>query len=175
MVEVFCQKVGTPSTRNWRQSKRHQKHIFLEYKKIPKYRRKYATYCQMFYHYITQKYKPHRTILMAGGKLISFPGDFSTRNVYITTEKLIFNSTISTKGQWFLWCDIKTSTWVYQCKYMSTSRYEQPGSRRNHSTICIKGSGTQWVHIYRNKLRHVRPNTIRTNRKLLLFKILSTR
>ena len=76
--------------------------VSLQHEKIPTYRRKDVTYDQIVCNFIPQKYEPQRTRLMAGGNLISFPGNISRIKTDITTEKILFNSTISTKGSRFL-------------------------------------------------------------------------
>ena len=41
-----------------------------------------------------------------GGNLINFPGDATTPTAYLITDKLIFNSVLSTKNAKFMCADI---------------------------------------------------------------------
>ena len=81
--------------------------FYLRHDKIPTDKRKDVKYGQMFCNTIPQNDVPHWTSPMVGGNLIIFPGDVSTTTVDRKTASLLFNSTISTKGAWFLWCEIK--------------------------------------------------------------------
>ena len=74
--------------------------------KIPTDSIKDFTYVE-FFNSTTQKDEPLQTRLVEGGNFTSFPGDVSTVTAEITTAKLLFNITISTKGEPFLFCDIK--------------------------------------------------------------------
>jgi hypothetical protein len=61
------------------------------------------------------------TILTVGGYQIEYPGDKSTCTAGLTTEKIIINSVISTKGAIFLVVDIKNfylNTPLGRFKYM---------------------------------------------------------
>ena len=92
---------------------------FTWHTKIPIFREKDVTYDQICCNYKSQKVKPNRTRLVAGVSLISFPGYFSTITADITTEKLLFNRRISTKGARILCCDIKkfylgTPIYIYE-------------------------------------------------------------
>ena len=57
----------------------------LEHEKIPTDRRKDVTYGKIIFNYRPQKDEPLRTRLVAGGNLVDFPGDSSTRTADITT------------------------------------------------------------------------------------------
>ena len=56
---------------------------------IPTQRWKYITYSQLFCNQRLQKDKPHRTRLVAGDNLISFPSDVSTRTIYINRKNTL--------------------------------------------------------------------------------------
>ena len=57
-----------------------------------------------------QKVEPNKTRLVPGFNLMRFLGDIRTRTAYITIEKLLFSSTISTKGAQLFFCDKNNST-----------------------------------------------------------------
>ena len=86
--------------------------------KKPTDRRNEFTYGQIVWNYRPQKDKLHRTRLVTGGNLISFPEYISTKTEEITTTKIFFNNTISTKGARFLCCDIKKFyLWTQMARY----------------------------------------------------------
>ena len=47
--------------------------------------------------YHPQKYDPNRFQLTAGGNLISYPGDVTTRTANLTTSKFLWNIILSTR------------------------------------------------------------------------------
>ena len=53
-----------------------------------------------------QKAETHLTRLTLGGNLINFPGDVTTPTADLITDKLIFNSVLSTKNAKFMCADI---------------------------------------------------------------------
>ena len=59
-------------------------------------------YGQSACNYRPQKDKTHWKRLVTGGNIISFPGNVSILPSETTTEKLFFNSIISTRGALFL-------------------------------------------------------------------------
>jgi hypothetical protein len=54
-----------------------------------------------------QKADPHRIRITAGGNLINYPGELTTRTADLTTSKLMWNSVLSTKGAKYMCLDIK--------------------------------------------------------------------
>jgi len=54
-----------------------------------------------------QKMDPHRIWITAGGNLINYPGELTTRTDDLTTSKLIWNSVLSTDGAKYMCLDIK--------------------------------------------------------------------
>jgi len=50
---------------------------------------------------------PHRIRIMAGGNLINYPGELTSRTADPTTSKLMWNSVLSTKGVKYMCLDIK--------------------------------------------------------------------
>ena len=90
--------------------------------KLPTNRRNNATYGKNVGNYRSQKDTPRQKRIVTGGNLIGFTGDVSTIKVDITTAKLIFNITISTKGAQLLCCDIKI---FYLGKPMDICKYIQ--------------------------------------------------
>ena len=63
--------------------------------------------------YRPQKEDPNRVRITTGGNLIIYPGELTTRAVDLTTSKILWNSTISTKGAKYICIDIK-------CFYLNT-------------------------------------------------------
>ena len=106
--------------------------------------RKDATYGQFFFNYITQKDKPHWARLVPGVNLIRFIGNESTGTSDITTAKILFNSTISTKSVQLICCDIKKLLHMdTNGKILVHPIIFDFNPRRNYSTIWTKGDITQ--------------------------------
>jgi hypothetical protein len=59
------------------------------------------TYGRIVCNYCPWKDKPHRTWLTVGGNCIDYPWNKCTLTADLTTEKVLFNSTISTPGTSF--------------------------------------------------------------------------
>ena len=76
-----------------------------EIKNIPKDR--VVTYARIVVDYRPQKKDPNRVRITAGGNLISYPYELTTRTADLTTSKLLWNSTISTKGARYMCADAK--------------------------------------------------------------------
>ena len=76
-----------------------------EIKDIPKDR--VVTYARIVVDYRPQKIDPNRVRVTAGGNLISYPFELTTRTADLTTSKLLWNSTISTKGARYMCADAK--------------------------------------------------------------------
>jgi hypothetical protein len=67
-----------------------------EIKTIPKDRT--VSYAQIVVDYRPQKADPNRVRITAGGNLINYPGELTTRTAVLTTSKILWNSTLSTPG-----------------------------------------------------------------------------
>jgi hypothetical protein len=85
--------------------------------KIPKDR--VVTYARIVVNYRPQKDDPNRVRITAGGNLIQYPGELTTRTADLTTAKVLWNSVLSTEGAKFCGLDIKN---FYLCTPMD--RYE---------------------------------------------------
>ena len=72
---------------------------------IPKDRT--VTYARVVVDFRPQKEDPHRIRITAGGNLINYPGELSTRTADLTTSKLMWNSILSTEGAKYMCLDIK--------------------------------------------------------------------
>ena len=55
-----------------------------------------VTYARVEVDFRTPKDDPNRVRITAGGNLIKYPGELTTRTVDLTTSKLLWNSVIST-------------------------------------------------------------------------------
>ena len=86
-------------------------------KNIPKDRK--VTYGRLVVDYREQKEDPNRVRLTAGGNLISYPGETTTKTADLTTSKVLWNSVLSTALAKFMCIDIKN---FYLCAPMD--RYE---------------------------------------------------
>ena len=76
-----------------------------EIKAIPK--GKVVTYARIVVDYREQKEDPNRVRITAGGNLINYPGELTTRTADLTTSKIMWNSTISTPGARYAASDAK--------------------------------------------------------------------
>ncbi len=86
---------------------------------IPKDR--VVTYARVVVDHRPQKADPNRIQITAGGNLISYPGELTTRTADITTAKLLWNSVLSMPGAKYMCLDIKNfylSASLNQFKYM---------------------------------------------------------
>jgi hypothetical protein len=66
-----------------------------------------VTYTRIVVDFRPQKSDPNRVRLTAGGNLIDYPGELTTRTADLTTTKLLWNSVISTQDAKYLCLDIK--------------------------------------------------------------------
>ena len=73
---------------------------------IPKDR--VVTYGRIVVDYRPQKEDPNRVRITAGGNLIQYPGELTTRTADLTTSKILWNSVLSTPGAKFMGIDIKS-------------------------------------------------------------------
>ena len=65
------------------------------------------TYARIVVDYQPQKADPNRVRITAGGNLITYPGELTTRTADLTTTKILWNSVISTPHAKYLCLDIK--------------------------------------------------------------------
>ena len=72
---------------------------------IPKH--KVVTYARVVVDYREQKADPYRIRITAGGNLIKYAGELTTRTADVLTAKIMWNSVISTKGARYACFDIK--------------------------------------------------------------------
>ena len=66
-----------------------------------------VTYARIVVDYRPQKDDPNRVSITAGGNFISYPFELTTRTADLTTSKLLWNSTISTRGARYMCADAK--------------------------------------------------------------------
>jgi hypothetical protein len=79
-----------------------------------------VTYANIVVDYREQKADPNRVRITAGGNLITYPGELTTRTADITTSKMLWNSVISTKGAKYMTMDIKN---FYLCAPLDRSEF----------------------------------------------------
>ena len=75
---------------------------------VPNYR--VVTYANIIVDYRPHKEDPNRVRITAGGNLIIYPGELTTRTADITTSKIMWNSVLSTKNAKYMCLDIKKIT-----------------------------------------------------------------
>ena len=83
-----------------------------EIKQIPKDR--VVTYARIVVDFRPQKKDPNRVRMTAGGNLIKYPGELTTRTADLTTSKVIWNSVLSTKVAKFMGINIKNFIWEHR-------------------------------------------------------------
>ena len=66
-----------------------------------------VTYARMVVYYLPQKPDPNLVHITAGGNLIKYPGELTTRTVDLTTSKIFWNSVLSTQDAKYMCIDIK--------------------------------------------------------------------
>ncbi len=66
-----------------------------------------VTYAQIVINHRPQKEDPNHDCITVGGNLINYPFELTTRTTDMVSLKLLWNSTISTKGACFAGADIK--------------------------------------------------------------------
>ena len=74
-----------------------------EIREIP--RDRVVTYARIVVDYRPQKKDSNRVRVTAGGNLINYPFELTTRTADITTSKILWNSTISTPGARYMAAD----------------------------------------------------------------------
>ena len=72
---------------------------------IPKDR--VVTYARIVVDFRPQKEDPNRVRITAGGNLIQYPGELTTRTADLTTSKILWNSVVSTDGAKYMGIDVK--------------------------------------------------------------------
>ena len=72
-----------------------------------------VTYARIVVDYRPQKSDPNRVRITAGGNLISYPEELTTRTVDLTTTKMVWNSVISTPQEKYMCVDIKICIWPH--------------------------------------------------------------
>ena len=72
---------------------------------IPKDRT--TTYARIVVDYRPQKEDPNKVRITAGGNLISYPGELTTRTADLITSKILWNSVLSTQHAKYMCLDIK--------------------------------------------------------------------
>ena len=78
-----------------------------------------VTYARIVVDYRPQKTDPNRVRITAGGNLINYPYELTTRTTDLTTSKIMWNSVISTPGVRYACADVKN---FYLCTPLD--RYE---------------------------------------------------
>ena len=66
------------------------------------------TYARMVVDFRPQKADPNRVRMTAGGNLLTYPGELTTRTADLTTSKVLWNSVLSTKDAKYMCIDIKS-------------------------------------------------------------------
>jgi hypothetical protein len=79
--------------------------FFIPFHQIPKDRK--ATYIRVVCADRPEKPEPRRVRWTAGGNLVDYPGDVSTKTADITTVKILLNSVLSTPDARFMTIDLK--------------------------------------------------------------------
>ncbi|KAL7538190.1 hypothetical protein ACHAXR_008359, partial [Thalassiosira sp. AJA248-18] len=79
-----------------------------------------VTYARIVVDYRPQKKDPNRVRITAGGNLIDYPGELTTRTADLTTSKILWNSTISTPGARYCCADAKN---FYLCTPLDRHEY----------------------------------------------------
>jgi hypothetical protein len=114
--------------------------FFIPCQAIPKC--KVVTYGRFVVDTRPNKSEVHCLRLPAGGNLIQFPGDVSTRSADLTAYKCLWNSTISTKGEKFMCLDVNIFTWAPQwtilnaCESPSNSSPKRSLKNATYSPWC---------------------------------------
>ncbi len=127
-------------------------------KNIP--RNQTVTYAHVVVNFCPQKADPHCIRITAGGNLINYPGELSTKTADLTTSKLMWNSVLSTKGARYMCLDIKN---LYLTAPLD--RYEYMKIPLNiFPEWIIKQKGfeqtrTKWFHLPGNEVCGVGPPT----------------
>ena len=115
-------------------------------RKIPKH--KVITYARLVVDFRPQKKDPNRVRMTAGGNLIEYAGELTTRTADLTTAKIVWNSTISTAGAKYACFDISnmylhTPLAPEDYEYMRIP-YKLSPRTRSRSTTSTSTRRTAW-------------------------------
>jgi hypothetical protein len=121
--------------------------FFVELTNISKYRK--ITYGKIVCDYKPHKKEKESVRLTVGGDRLDYSGDVATSTAYITTFKILINSTLSTDDAAMMMMDIKkyylgTPLPRYEYMRMLLSRFpEEILSKYNLKALAVNG----WVYI----------------------------
>jgi hypothetical protein len=106
---AFGKDFGGMAQGNNKTGQKGKNSIFvMTHNKIPQLpKNQIVTYARVVVDFHPQKADPHCIHITAGGKLINYLGDLSTRIADLTTLKLMWNSVLSTEGAKYMCLDIK--------------------------------------------------------------------
>ena len=116
-----------------------------------------VTYARIVVDYRPQKKDPNRVRITAGGNLIQYPGELTTRTSGLRTSKIMWNSTISTRGARYMTADAGNfylETPHGEKGVLKNSNHTHPP--RIHGYVQATREGKKWVRILRNCTRYVR-------------------
>ena len=105
-------------------------------KEIPKDR--VVTYASIAVDYREQKDDPNRVRITAGGNLINYPGELTTRTAELQTSKIMWNSVISTPGARYCCFDISSfylGTPLDRYEYMKIPLHVFPAHVKNQYNL----------------------------------------
>ena len=92
----------------WKDTKGTNTIEFMSHEEIAKIPKgKIVTYARIVVDFRPQKEDPNRVRVTAGGNLIDYPHKLTTRTADLTTTKIMWNSTIFTKGARYAASDAK--------------------------------------------------------------------
>ena len=121
-----------------------------------------VTYSIIVVDYRDQKKDPNRFRIKAGGNLIKYPYELTTRTEYLTASKIMWNSVISTPGAQFACADAKN---FYLCTPLDINKYMIiPIKLKPQEFIDLYDLAPKvkkWIYLYGNINRNVWTPTIR--------------
>ena len=79
-----------------------------------------VTYTRIVVDYRSQKKYPNKVRITAGGNLIKYPYEFTTRTADLKTSKIMWNSVISTPGAQFACANAKN---FYLCNPLNKNEF----------------------------------------------------
>ena len=79
-----------------------------------------VTYACIVVDFRPQKKDPNRVRITAGGNLLQYPGELTTRTADLTTSKILWNSILSTEDAKFMGIDVKS---FYLCTPLDRFEY----------------------------------------------------
>ncbi len=80
------------------------------------------TYAKIVVDFRPQKEDLYRILIMAGGNLLTYEGNISTRTADLSTSKLLWNSVLSTNGAKYMCLDIKKNYLTAALNYFKYMR-----------------------------------------------------